>query len=583
MQANWTYIAITTCLLLAAALVWLEVRRLNKRRLLWRIFAVISASVALACIALPLRYQTLVNQSEGNKIVLLTDGFDTDSLMAADRLYTFSEHVKKAYPKAKLITPDRLSKTGTVHVHGYGLSKDELEQLNDRPLKFHQATSPAGVTNLSYAAQLKKGEALRVQGVYNNPSAQRVKLILKGLNTGVDSVVIGPNSNVAFELSTIPKTAGRVVYSIYADTTLQGSLPLQVVPAKPLKVLMLSASPDFETKFLKNWLSANGYAVALRSAISKDKFNTEFINTPQFSIDRLSTATLSKFDLLIGDLSVLTNLNSAESAAIKQQVTDNGLGIIVKADSCGKVSWLQSSFPVDRPSGKEPALAALIINGKKSYSNKLGSVSTHIIYREGTQPLIKNSAGQVLASSTIAGSGKIIFSTLNNTFSWMLAGDKADYTAVWSALISRAARKDVEGNNEVMVTALSFVNQPMQLQINANKQPQVKIDGDILAPIQNPTLPCEWAMLYRPKEKGWQDGNLSKNNTDWYVYGDSEWPTVQASAKTAVTKQYANSHLISDIVTKEIQQKVWIDVPKIYFYMLLLAACTFLWIETKLS
>jgi hypothetical protein len=41
---------------------------------------------------------------------------------------------------------------------------------------------------------------------------------------------------------------------------------------------MLSASPDFESKFLKNWLSENGYAVALRSAISKDKFNSEYIN-----------------------------------------------------------------------------------------------------------------------------------------------------------------------------------------------------------------------------------------------------------------------------------------------------------------
>jgi hypothetical protein len=56
---------------------------------------------------------------------------------------------------------------------------------------------------------------------------------------------------------------------------------------------------------------------------------------------------------------------------------------------------------------------------------------------------------------------------------------------------------------------------------------------------------------------------------------------VQATDKIIATKKYAASHKISDIVTKQIQQKVRIDVPKIYFYILLLAACTFLWIETK--
>jgi hypothetical protein len=61
-----------------------------------------------------------------------------------------------------------------------------------------------------------------------------------------------------------------------------------------------------------------------------------------------------------------------------------------------------------------------------------------------------------------------------------------------------------------------------------------------------------------------------------YTYAQKDWKTVQDAEKLSATKKYANTHKIGDIVTKQIQQKVRIDVPKIYFYILLLVACTFL-------
>jgi hypothetical protein len=75
----------------------------------------------------------------------------------------------------------------------------------------------------------------------------------------------------------------------------------------------------------------------------------------QFNLDKLSAQTLAQFDVVIGDLSVLSSLSSTESDVLKQAVADKGMGLIVRADSAGKTSWLQRQFPVDRPSGKEPA------------------------------------------------------------------------------------------------------------------------------------------------------------------------------------------------------------------------------------
>ncbi len=578
MQANWTYLVIALCIVLALGFVWQEYRRANKRYVWLRMLAVLIAIASLACITLPIAYNDSVTKSDEHKSILLTDGFDADSIKSTDtNLVTTEAAIKKAYPKAKLINGlDELNKTDKLHIYGYGFRADELAQLNSRPFVFHHAKAPSGINNVNWNGHLKAGEALHVQGTYNNPSAQKIKLILSGLNTGLDSVMLPPNAQTEFDLSAIPKTTGKMVFNLRADTALQGSIPVQISPVKPLKVLMLSASPDFESKFLKNWLTENGYSVVLRSAISKGKFNIEYINIAQFSLDKLSTQTLNKFDVVIGDLSVLNGLTPAGSGALKQAVADNGLGLIVRADSTGKRSWLQAQFLVDRPAGKEPEPALLIINAKKS-AGKLGYGLAHIVYQNGTQPLIKTAQEKVLASSAISGSGKVVFTTLNNTFSWMLSGNKQDYMMLWWALINKAARKDDMNESQIEFISPPYKGEPAQLQIAQGKAAPITINNEIIASIQNPNVPFEYSAQYWPKAAGWQ----ILQGKNWYAFANNDWRPVQAANKLSATEKYAKSHEISGIVTKQIQQKVRIDVPKIYFYILLLAACTFLWVETK--
>lgn len=585
MQGGWIYIVWALCVIMAVVFAWLEYRRVNKRFLLLRIVATIIAIVALACVILPIKHDGEITKTDQHKAILLTEGFDADSLPNGidTSMITLDESIKKAYPKVRLISGlDELSKIAPLHVYGNGLSKDELAQLDSLPVTFHPAKLPAGVSNVSWNHQLKAGEALRVQGLYNNTSAQKVKLVLTGLNTGLDSVILPPNARTPFELSAVSKATGKMVFTLIADTILQGSLPVQVEPVKPLSALILSASPDFESKFLKNWLSENGYAVALRSAISKGKYNSEYINITQFDLDKLSAQTLDKFDVVIGDLSVLSALSSAESNILKQEVADKGLGLIVRADSAGKTSWLQKQFPVDRPSGKEPAPASLIINGSKSGSGKLAYGSAHIIYQNGTQPLVKTKE-RVLAGSALYGSGKIIFTTLNNTFSWMLGGDKQDYTALWSVLLSKAARRNGEVKEEIKFLSLPVSNQPVAMQVSQENSSPISINDELIAPAQNADVLFEWDATYRPSSTGWQNLKQGDKTSSWFVYNKNDWKTLRSAEKIAATAKYSTLHPNTSIVTKQIQQKVRIDVPKIYFYILLLAACTFLWIETKLS
>ena len=588
--ATWTYLVTGTCFLLAIFLVWQELRRANRARLVVRIVAVLIATVMLACLALPVSYRSNTRDASLYKINLLTEGFNTDSIPSDAKVFTMDKSDKRSYPKAVFLSSvDKLLdtlKTQQLHIYGNGLTSSQLAQLNQVRVVFHPSKPISGVTNISWNARLKAGEALRVQGSYLNTSAQKAKLILKGLNTILDAVSVKSNTTFNFDLTTTPKAIGRMVYTLQTvvgtDTITQGDIPVQIDMVKPLRVLMLAASPDFETKFLKNWLAEKGYAVAARSAISKNKFNTEFINIAEQPLERLSTTTLSKFDVVLGDLSVLNNLSAAESAALKQTVADKGLGIIISADSSGKSSWLQSAFPVTRLVTKETT-SALLILGKKSISAKLNNGPIFISYKNGTQPLVTNPKNQISANSSLLGEGKLVFSTLGNTHTWVLSGNRADYDSYWSALLGKAAQKDSAINMEVEIPSIPYTGQPLQLNVTQGAASFIRINGQSTAPMQNPAVPFEWNLPYWPSEKGWQAIRQNNSVNWWYNYDVQDWKGIRASARIAATKKYVQQQPVFSSVTKQIQQIVRIEVPKIYFYILLLAACTFLWIESKLS
>nr|WP_294945621.1 hypothetical protein [uncultured Mucilaginibacter sp.] len=590
MQSDWNTVVIVLCILLAAFLLWQELSRTNKKWLMWRLLAVLVVAAMLACSALPVSYQKFSGANQADEFILLTKGFNADSLKNStnQKVFAVDESMKKAYPTAVLLNGlDELTDTlkgSPLHIYGDGLSGSQLAQLDSAAVAFHPATAAAGVTHIKWKSKLKTGEELRVQGSYHNPSAKKIKLLLKGLNTVLDTISVKPDSRAGFQLATMPKTIGRIIYTLQAvsdgDTTTIGSIPVQIEAVKPLRVLMLSASPGFETRFLKNWLSQQGYAVATRSAISKGKFSSEFINTPQFGLDRLSASTLNKFDVVIGDLSTLNGLSSAEGFALKQEVENSGLGVIVQADSTGKTSWLQKDFLLEKSVVKE-MLSAIIINGKHSGSAHLNNGTNYIRYQNGTQPMVTNPQNRTLVSSTIAGTGKVVFSTLGNTHSWVLGGNQQDYAALWSALISKAARKDSTLQNNFSISFLPVAGEPAELQIAGASA--ITINGEQVAARQNPAISFERGATYWPERSGWQSIAQNGKTEWWYAYNKTEWESVQAAEKMAATTKHARENQPRHIVTKQIQQKLQIEVPKIYFYILLLAALTFLWIEKKLS
>lgn len=588
---TWNISIIIIGLLMAAFAARREYQRANKARLFWRMITAMIAPISLACAILPLSYSTTVTTSTGTGKILLTDGFSTDSLGNNDSIFTLDPAIHKKYPKAKLLDDARQlfidsASISPIHILGYGLDADELKPLNDKPVAFYPAPIPDGFTAASWTEKLKTGQTFVVQGSYKNTSAKAYSLVLKGANTTLDSVRIPAGPPSSFTLKTTPKNSGRMVYQLIAlngkDTLQQESLPIVIEKNQPLKVLVLSSSPDFESKFLKNWLGANGYSVASRTNITKGKTGQEFINMDQPDLAHITTGLLGKFDVVIGDLSVFKNLSTAENSALQQEVAQKGLGVIIRADSSDKkISWLQSNFPLNNIAGKQAALSALNIQGKGKTA-KLNIDPVNIITQNNTQILVSDEHGRALSAISMNGAGKLVFTTINNSYSWMLAGDQTDYTALWSLLIDKAARK-MQVADSWLVNGMPMVDRPVNLVLETGQPASlVGVNNTMVAPAQNPDIPFQQSFTYWPATYGWQQV-IGHSGTPywWYTWKGNEWATMAAAKKMEATTRYTRQSPANSSVTKQILQKTNAPVPKIYFYMLFLVAATFLWAESK--
>jgi len=593
---TWNLTVIIICILLSAITVWLEYRHSNGNRLIWRIIVSLIAIAALACLALPVTYKGKSSINSGADAALLTPGYHIDSLShtGAKLIFTTDKDVLKSYPKAIFLnTLQDLNinypAIKQLHILGYGLGDDDLKQLDNIPVVFHTQPAPGGVLAVNWQKQVNAGELLQVQGKFNNASAKPVKLLFKGLNTPLDSVNIPAGKISDFELTTVPKTTGNITYILLAidgkDTIENESVPVTIERAQQVKVLILASSPGFETRFLKNWLSQNGYAIAVRETISKDKISEDFINTEKQSLEHLSAALLNKFDVVIGDLSALKALNSTESSALRQQVSQSGLGIIIRSDSLTKeASWLQNNFKVTTYASKTQLTAPLTIQDQKVKTAPLNIDPSYISNNDNVQNLVLDLQSHILASSTIYGTGKLVYTTLHNTYTWQLAGDNKDYTALWSILISKAARKLPPEQSFAAASAVPTAEIPVQLQLQSSSAPvQLTVNGISVSAVQNATIPFEWKFDYWPQNPGWQQTILNKKAIDsWYLYQKDSWTSLKYLLTRKKTQHYLDKRAKSVSVTKQIQNLASIAMPKMYFYSILIAACAFLWIERKL-
>ncbi|WP_291399788.1 hypothetical protein [Daejeonella sp.] len=581
------YIFIALALLLAFIL-FKEIKRENKSNRILRILASIFAIIALFFIASPIKYKRQVSDKETNIAILLTEGYHKDSLASwkGRAIFTTEKEIAEKNKNVKHIGDlnEFLSsnpKFEIFHVYGYGLENHEFESLKDKNLIFHPSVLADGISSINWSKKIRSGEELLIQGSYNNLEKREIKLVLQGMGTNLDSVIIEKEST-SFELKCIPKHLDKAVYSLIAlangDTLAKEDLPILVKAKEPMRILILAASPDFEHKFLKNWLSEQGYSLAIRTTISTNKFNSEFLNGLKIDLTRINSTLLNDFDVLIGDIQELARLSNAESQALQNQV-NLGMGLIIKTDAIESGSgFYKKAFSLQENKKVIPKTMNLTWNGQEATKNILqGSTLLSIMPQSGTQSLVKNESGDILISSKLLGKGRIVLSLINDSYTWVLGNQLNDYSSFWTYILQKAGKKKESSVNYIL-PQIPILDQELQLSSDSS---QLNINNDQIALIQDPILQFEQRGSWWPKNTGWQPID---NEQEWiYVFDKSAWRGVRAAEKTKNTKKRWMREKKESIEEKFANSIYEDQFSAIWFYILFLLCCTYLWLEEKLS
>jgi hypothetical protein len=573
----FNHIVIGLCAVLLAFLLWKEVKRPLRARLWWRIIATSIAIIAFAGIAIDIRYQ--ITNTDGNKkqSLLLTEGYEKDSVA----------NFIKVNRNVDTISLNDATTATNVHVFGNGFSQTDLQLLKGNAIQFHPSNTTNGITAINWPQTIHSGEALQVQGSYNNTSKQAVTICLNAFGNNVDTVTIKPQEVQTFHLQTIPKHSGRAVYSIIAmankDTLENNALPFEVLPTQPLRVLVLASSPNFENKFLKNWLYENNYAVAARTTVSKAKYETNFSNTKAINLDNITTSLLSNFDVLVADDETLSTLSNNELGSVKTEIVQHGLGLVITRDSANSTTkFYQQPFAITTTSSNEKKTLSL------QYANTSEKLTieqaSFLKLNSNTQVLVIDDSTRILAAASILGMGKMVATTLNTTYSLVLQNKQDSYYQLWSLLLQKAAKQTSEDINVTIKPNIIYPYQQATIQLESATEPiGVTVQQTVLALQQQVQLPYVWSASYWPTKTGWQRIETANGFSKyWYVFQPRDWAFVQATDNMLATKIYASNHTISSSNNAINATKQTATLPKVYSFLLFLLAMAALWLERKL-
>ncbi|GAB3824520.1 hypothetical protein GCM10028895_32970 [Pontibacter rugosus] len=450
---------------------------------------------------------------------------------------------------------------------------------------------------LNWRQSIKLGEAVEVAGKFK-ASNKPAKLYLYAAGKAQDSVAFKTDSTYTFNLRYKPKQQGRFVYTLTAKSGEQvdtlGQVPVQVEPTQELGVLLLASSPNFEFKFLKNHLAQLQHRVALRTSISKDLSQSEWLNLPQRDLSRLSSKLLQDFDVVITEPEALQNLSSSERAALERAVTEDGLGVltIAAAPVVSRSTSFFTGFQTKRLSQQDSRSA------RASWASNSTATATAAPYTlantTAVKSLIAEDDGNNLAGAKRAGWGSIAMSFVPQTFPWVLEGKEETYASYWAHLLSGLAKEESQEKFWQLVkpqvpqpnqpTILDFTDYTLADGAAAPTAIVISLvdSTSISLPLaQQQYQPEQFSGTFWPRRSGWyQVQTADAAPYFFFVQDSSDWEFESIAARREATQAFAAQQSIRSAEDTAIAYKKE-PVSLLWFFALFVLSSGFLWLEEK--
>lgn len=590
------YLGIGIAFLLLIPLLWRAYQRIDKRFLVIRLSANILAVVALLMIFLqPLKEVQIPSETA----ILATANAPLDSLVEnanGKSVFVLSEDYSKAFfaEKSPIAIPhisslkDNYPNIQRLQLFGDGLPLSDLSYLDSFHIEEFQSSTNSGILDLKHPHETKMGKSFQISGKYlSEKPSQKLELIGP---YGKEELLITKEEGL-YNLEKILQInqAGRYRYSLLEnEKDTLGHFGVHITAPNSIQSLIINNAPNFETKYLKNWLVDQGFAVAMRSSISKDKFKTDFYNQSSYPLNRLNAAMLRPIDFLLIPTSALMQMDKAERNTLHNAVNE-GLGVCV---------WMD--MPLDEiPSNIQRRW--LVFNMKKGTPeislpiNKdffaLQRQAVDIQPSLGTITLAEANGETFAATKPVLLGQKALLSA-QNSYLLQLDGKEEAYHKIWKNILEKVARKKVSNTQWSLPKEQPIIiHQPIKLRfLSSIPSPKVFIQNDHatyeMPAMQYPFDEERWEIDFIPKEEGWHQAYLEgESSFPFYVSGEKEWQNWHQSAIARANTKYlallkeqkneAKENNQSYITSKE-------AFPTWPFFLVFLVSMITLWIEEKL-
>lgn len=608
----WEIIAVT--FLLASGMTYLTLRRANRRRRAWRLAASYVAIFSLLALALQPQW---LSSPRPVPALVITPGADFYNLSAlADSLHTTSvvfavgenEMGKAVFPQLRAI-PDaaylkrHFPEVNFLQMVGHGLNDYDWNELDSIRIEPHFSRLPVGIQQVYWDRELVSGQTLSIQGTLTGLNKEEYWLLLRDPGGVIDSIKITGPDNVQFAFRATPHETGKYFYILRLNnaagaTLCEENLAVLVTKPRPLKILVLENSVNFEVKYFKNWASQAQNAVVIRSTISRERYRVEYLNHPTIELKQISSALLRNFDIALIDGKTLRALRQVERQALRAAIEQEGLGILLipdeiilqpEADEFSQQDFflafdLEAFTEIDRRLIK-PHWPARQGRDITTVPAEPFALRPHW----GLQPLIEDDMERLLAGAYHRGAGLIGLSLIRDSYRWILEGNAKDHAAYWSYLLTALARKDQDQDRWIIPkTTPTIVDQPLELTVETNfTQPLGLVKAETGEPDsiylqQDLTEPQRWHGTFWPKATGWHQVAVAGKEAHWfYVYGKKNWSTWQAAQKIAATQRHVLRHANLTAEPRRLAPQAR-PISTVWFFVMFLASNACLWLERKL-
>jgi hypothetical protein len=427
-------------------------------------------------------------------------------------------------------------------VIGAGLVARDRDAIAQRAVDFQPAPLPRGLVELQSPARVPAGRQVAIAGRGEALHGGSVEL-LDPAGRRVDRSVLADDGR--FRLHATTRGAGLALYRLRlrdarAAVVEDAPVPLEVVPARALRVLVLAGAPNAELKYLRRWALDTGVKLDTRISLGAGLQ----VGTAPVGFD---AATLGRFDLVVLDERSWRALGAGERAVLSSAI-DRGLGLLLRLSAAMTASDRERLRALGfSATSAGPARDTRLGDGFVRAGDAADALPTltrsalRIAANDGVV-LLDDAAGTPLTVWRARGRGRIGVSTLGDSYRLVLAGRGDAHGELWSHAFTTLARPggaraevDIEASVPHQRTIVCGIGERAHVAAPDGRQVALRIDPASVDPV-NPARHCAG---FWPQMAGWHAVRDGDRLSHFHVRAARDAPGLAAQTLREATQAMA--------------------------------------------